>query len=425
MEAHDKQSVALSSIYASALLTVAKLTVGLATDSLRVLSEAAHSALDFGATVIIYFAVRVSDKPADREHPFGHGKIESVSALIETGLLFLTSLWILKGAVERLFFHSVEVKTTWYAVAVILFSIAVDWSRARALRRVAEQTGSQALEADALHFSTDILSSLVVLIGLGFVAIGWPKGDAIAALGVAVFVFHAGYDMGRRTIDVLVDTAPEGVADDVRRVVCTVPGVVRVERVRARAAGNMVPIEVGLRVSRTLPLPRVEAIRHEVANRIRFAIDRAQPLVHVHPVALDSESITDTVRIVAAAHNFLVNGIDVHEVDGLRHVELELDVDDRLSLTEAHDHATTLERAIRRDIGDDVLMTIHIEPRAIRLLKGTPVADAVLRRMKAAVREIAVTVPSVAGVRHIQAHSAPDGIAVLSVQRRYPGTGRP
>ncbi|MFN3076163.1 MAG: cation diffusion facilitator family transporter [Alphaproteobacteria bacterium] len=412
METQGKQEVALSSIYASALLTIAKLAVGLATGSLGILSEAAHSLLDFFATLITYFAVRVSDKPADKDHPFGHGKIESVSALIETGLLFVTSVWIIKEAVERLFFHPVEVKTTWYSVAVILFSIAVDWSRSQALKRVAEQTGSQALEADALHFSTDILSSLVVLAGLFFVSIGWPKGDSIAAIGVALFVFHVGFDMGKRTIDVLVDTAPEGVADDVRRIARTVPGVVRVERVRARAVGNLIYVEVAIRVSRTLPLARVQAIKHEVVNRIRFSIDKAQPLVHARPIALDSESITDTIRIVAANHSISVNNIDVHDVDGARHVEFEIDVDDRMTITEAHDLATQLERAIRADVGADVLVTTHIEPRTVRVVKGSPVDEEMQTRIESMVHDIAVTVPTVIGVHHIQAHSASDGVVL-------------
>ncbi|MEO5373154.1 MAG: cation-efflux pump [Alphaproteobacteria bacterium] len=412
MDAQGKQEVALSSVYASLLLTVAKLVVGLATGSLGVLSEAAHSALDFGATLITYFAVRVSDKPADRDHPYGHGKIESISALIETGLLFITSLWIIKEAVERLMYGGVEVKTTWYAVAVILFSIAVDWSRSQALKRVAEKTGSQALEADALHFSTDILSSLVVLAGLGFVAIGWQKADAIAALGVALFVFHAGYDMGKRTIEVLVDAAPEGVAEQAGQVARSVPGVVRVDRVRARPAGNMVFIEVAIRVSRTLALGQVEAIKQEVANRIRFGVDKAQPLVHARPVALDSESISDAVRVVAASRSLSVHNIDVRDVGSQRHVDLELEVDERLTINEAHDQATALERAIGAELGNDVIVTTHIEPRAVHTVEGSPMDPVAAARIETLVHDLAVTVPSVVGVHRIHAQMGSEGICV-------------
>lgn len=412
MDVHGKQEVALSSVYASLLLTVSKLVVGLATGSLGVLSEAAHSFIDFGATLITYFAVRVSDKPADSDHPYGHGKIESIAALVETALLFITSIWIIKEAGHRLIFGAEEVKTTWYAVAVILFSIAVDWSRSRALMRMAEKTGSQALEADALHFSTDILSSIVVLAGLGFVAVGWQKADAIAALGVALFVFHAGYDMGKRTLEVLLDTAPEGVTDQAAQIARTSPGVVRVDRVRARPAGNMVFIEVAIRVSRTLDLGRVEAIKQEVANRIRLGVEKAQPLINAKPLALDSESITDTVRVVAASRSLSVHNIDVRDVGSQRFVDMELEVDDRLTIVEAHDQATSLERAIAVELGSEINIATHIEPRSIHAIEGNSVDPVALAKIEAMVHDVAVTVPAVVGVHHIRAQLGAAGICV-------------
>ncbi|TAN61941.1 MAG: cation transporter, partial [Magnetospirillum sp.] len=205
MSSDRKQSVALSSVFASAAMTIMKLVVGLMTGSLGVLSEAAHSLLDMGAAILTWFAVRIGDQPADERHPYGHGKVESVSALIETGLLFVTAAWIIKEAIGRLLAEAVVVESTWWSVGVIVISILIDIGRSRALSKVAKETGSQALEADALHFSSDILSSCAVLVGLGLVWLGWPKGDAVAALGVAGFVMLAGWRLGTRTIDVLVD----------------------------------------------------------------------------------------------------------------------------------------------------------------------------------------------------------------------------
>jgi len=190
---NEKKSVALSSVFASLLLTITKFVVGILTGSIGIISEAAHSALDLAAAIMTYFAVKIGDKPADESHPYGHGKVESVSALGETGLLFITSIWIVYEAVHRLFLKNVEIDVTWYAFAVIILSIVVDYSRSRALKKVADKTQSQALEADALHFSSDIWSSAVVLIGLIFVSFGIKGADAIAAMGVAVFVIIAGY----------------------------------------------------------------------------------------------------------------------------------------------------------------------------------------------------------------------------------------
>ncbi len=219
---HKKQQVALSSVLASILLTVMKLVVGLMTGSIGIISEAAHSALDFGAAALTLFAVKMSDKPADSKHHYGHAKVESVSALIETGLLVVTSVWIIYAAVERLISGTIDIEVTWYAVAVMVISIVVDFSRSRALKKVAKETNSQALEADALHFSSDILSSAVVLLGLIFVSIGIAWADAVAGIAVALLVGWAAFSLGKKTIDVLIDAAPEGLAERIEEITMTV-----------------------------------------------------------------------------------------------------------------------------------------------------------------------------------------------------------
>src|SRR5688572_13237269 len=266
----QKEKVALGSIVASAGLTVGKAVVGVMSGSLALLSEAAHSLIDFGATVMTYFAVRVSGKPADEEHHYGHGKIESVTALAETALLFVLSGVVIWEAVQRLAAgagHAVEATAAAFAVMVV--SVVVDFFRARLLYRVAHETASEALEADALHFGSDMWSSIAVLIGLAGVAFGLPWADAAAALIVALFVCLAGWRLGRRTIDTLTDTAPPGIADVVRRIASRAPGVVAVERVRVRPVGDKLFVEIMAAVSRTLPLDQVEALKTQVAGAIR------------------------------------------------------------------------------------------------------------------------------------------------------------
>src|SRR5580704_14732793 len=204
-----KEQVALGSVLASAGLTVAKAVVGVLTGSLAILSEAAHSLIDLGATVMTYFAVRISGKPADREHHYGHGKVESVTALAETAMLFVLSGVVIFEALKRLIrAEHAAVEASLAAFAVIAGSVVVDFFRARLLSRVARQTSSQALEADALHFGSDMWSSLAVLAGLGGVALGYNWADAAAALVVALFVCLAGWRLGKRTIDALTDGAP-------------------------------------------------------------------------------------------------------------------------------------------------------------------------------------------------------------------------
>ena len=207
-------------------------------------------------------------KPADKEHHYGHGKIESVSALGETALLFLLSGIVIWEAVKRLIDHETHaVFATYWAFGVMAASVVIDFYRARALSRVAKETQSQALEADALHFSSDLWASLAVLAGLAGVRFGLWWADSAAALAVALLVCVAGWRLGRRTIDTLTDTAPAGAAEQIAAIAEIVPGVVAVEHVRARGVGAKTFIELTVAVSRTLPLDRVSEIKSAVADR--------------------------------------------------------------------------------------------------------------------------------------------------------------
>src|SRR5580765_2230915 len=214
----EKRAAAGNSVWAAVLITGLKIVVGVTTGSLGILSEAAHSGLDLIAAILTFFSVRVSDKPADADHQFGHGKVENFSAFVETGLLLLTCIWIIYEAGLRIFFRHREIEPSIAAFAVMLFSMLVDWWRSRALGRIATKYDSQALEADALHFSTDIWSAGVVVVGLVLVWVGrtyhislLADADPIAALFVAGVVVSVSWRLARRTIDALLDAAPPGV----------------------------------------------------------------------------------------------------------------------------------------------------------------------------------------------------------------------
>jgi cation diffusion facilitator family transporter len=360
---NEKEQVALTSIAASAALTIAKGLVGFATGSLAILSEAGHSLIDLGATVMTYTAVRVSGKPADAEHHYGHGKVESVSALAETALLFLLSGVVIWEAVKRLTEHEdhAVVANAW-AFGVIAVSIAVEFLRSRALSGTAKVTRSQALEADALHFSSDLWASLAVLIGLGGVRFGLWWADSTAALVVALLVCVAGWRLGRRTIDTLTDTAPEGAAAKVTAIAANVPGVVKVEQVRARAVGDKTFIDLAVTVSRTLPLDRVSALKDDVAAAIRKQIQGAEPTVTTDPVALDTETVLDCVMVIARNRALAVHHVTVHDLKDRLAISLDLEVDGRLSLHDAHALADGLESAIAAELGASVEIDTHIEP---------------------------------------------------------------
>jgi cation diffusion facilitator family transporter len=395
----DKERIALTSIAASAALTIAKGIVGVLTGSLAILSEAAHSLIDLAATVMTYFAVRISGKPADKEHHYGHGKVESVAALAETALLFFLSGLVIWEATRRLLGaegHAVE--ATVAAFGVILASIVVDFFRGRALYKVAAATSSEALEADALHFSSDMWSSIAVLGGLIAVAFGFRWADAAAAIAVALFVCLAGWRLGRRTIETLTDTAPIGAADQVTSIARRIPGIFSVERVRARPAGGVLFIDLIATVSRTLPLERVEALKHLTEAAIRAEIPHAEITATIEPRALDNESVLERVMVIARNRALAVHHVTVHRVAGRLTVSIDLEVDGHLALNTAHDIASKLETAIADELGADLEIDTHIEPLQTDDVAGR---DASPDRVAAVQRELALIADSHGVLRNI------------------------
>jgi cation diffusion facilitator family transporter len=405
-----KQQVALSSMAASAGLTIAKAAVGLATGSLAILSEAGHSLLDLAATVMTYFAVRVSDKPADAEHHYGHGKIESVSALAETALLFLLSGVVIWEALQRLLgaqAHPVE--ATFWSFAVIIGSIAVDFVRARLLYRVAAETGSEALEADALHFGSDMWSSVAVLVGLIAVARGHAWADAAAAIVVAAFICTAGWRLGRRTIDTLTDTAPAGAAERIAALVESIPGVVSIERVRVRQAGGVPFVELTVAVSRTLPLDRVAALKERIARAVHTGFPKAELTINTQPRALDSESVLEQVMVIARNRALAVHHVTVQAIGSQLSVSLDLEVDGRMTLGAAHEIASDLEEAVRSELGPTVEVETHIEPLQPAGQAGLDASPERIAAVHDALNHIAASFAAVSEVHDVRVRQSDGG----------------
>jgi cation diffusion facilitator family transporter len=280
---NEKKNIALTSVLAAIFLTSFKLIVGLLTRSLGILSEALHSALDLVAAVVTYFAVRISDKPADYDHNFGHGKIENISALIETLLLFLTCIWIIYEAINRLVTGNMHIEITPWSYAVVIISIIIDFSRSRALHRVAKKYDSQALEADALHFKTDIWSSAVVLLGLVAASFHYQIADALAALMVAMIVLSVSYRLGKKSFDALVDKAPDGIIEQVAIIVSDIKEVFQFHDIRVREAGNTKFIELNIHVEKSLSVEQAHDIASNVEETIQQKITNSKVLVHFEP----------------------------------------------------------------------------------------------------------------------------------------------
>jgi cation diffusion facilitator family transporter len=366
----EKKRAALLSIGSATLLLCLKTFLVWRTSSLGVLSEALHSGLDLVAAVITFLSVRVSDQPADARHPYGHGKFENFSAFLETGLLVVTALYIIYEAFYRLFFHSVHIQPGFTAILILCAALAIDLTRARALNKVANKHISEALEADALHFSTDVWSTIVVIFGVALVWAGntWDLpwlayADSLAALAVAGVILWLSSQLGRRTLDALLDAAPEGLQNEIIGAIGRMDGVLHVERVRVRRSGNRHFVDATVSVPRSANLERVHALTDAIEQRVSEIVP-ADVVVHTEPRAPDNEDLFETIRAVAQRMGHPIHDISAYQQDDSLFVELHLEVDENLSLGEAHRQATELENAIVAiGNGDHKLdVNIHIEP---------------------------------------------------------------
>jgi len=292
--AEEKNRVALISVFAAIFLTGFKVIIGLLTGSLGILSEALHSFLDLVAAIITYFSVRVSDKPADQHHHYGHGKIENLSALIETLLLLITCVWIIYEAVNRLISGNTHIDINIWSYIVVISSIVVDINRSRMLSRVAKKHNSQALEADAIHFSTDIWSSSVVLFGLVCANFGWFFADSVAALGVSVIVLSVSYRLGKKSIDVLLDKAPQDTIEIVHKALALFPEVRHYHGLKVRTAGADTFIKFNIHLESDMTLTQLHELCDRIEGALSLLIPRSEIFIHAEPhdiKHLQSESI--------------------------------------------------------------------------------------------------------------------------------------
>jgi len=388
-------------VLAALFLTGMKLAVGVVSGSLGILAEAAHSGLDLVAAFVTLLAVHFSDKPADHEHTYGHGKVENFSALVETVLLFATCAWIIYEAANRLFFQAKPINPSPWAFLVMAVSIGVLVVQSRMLSRAARKHHSQALEADALHFSTDIWSSTVVIGGLALVWAGrhilpkasrvLEKSDAVSAVGVAFIVLFVSYKLGKRTIDVLLDRAPEGLLQEFSGAAGRVNGVMNVGKIRLRRSGPRVFVDMIVEVDRNLSIERT----HEIAEAVESEVQRLSPgadvVVHTDPKEDEREDMARRIRGVANRDQMAVHNIWLHGDKGRVIVDLHLEVDDHLSLRQAHELADQIERDLRADMPEIAHINTHIESRGTSLGDGRIVTtreNRLVQRIKAMTDEI-------------------------------------
>jgi cation diffusion facilitator family transporter len=385
----EKTRVAAISVFASGGMAIAKFVVGILIGSLALVSEALHSSVDVVATIITWMVVRVSDLPADDEHHYGHGKFESISALGVIALLYVLAGGILVESYSRLREGAPAPTISAIPFVVLLIDIAINFWRARALHRTARATQSQALAADALHFASDVLGSVAVIIGLALAGLGYWWGDAAAAIAVAIMIAALGLRMARSTVETLLDRAPEGASEKAREAILRVPGVVDVDRLRVRMVGAMHFIDAIVEVPRTYPIDRVEEIKQKAQAAVAGALGEADLTFTAVPVALNNESVRERIMVIARNSGLAVHHVTVHNLGGKLIVGIDLEVDGEMSLTAAHDIAQSLERSIADEFGADVEVDTHIEPLEPELPFGTDASSDRIETIKAALTRFA------------------------------------
>ncbi len=414
----QKRRVARHSMLAAGAMTLLKLAAGLASGSLGVLSDAAHSGLDLAGAALTYFSVQVSDRPADEDHTYGHGKVENLSALSETVLMAVSCAWIVWVAMERIFYRAVEVRYAQWPALVLLASIAVDLWRSRRLRAVALRTGSPALATDAFHFGSDIWATLAVLAGLAAtwtgarLGIGWLRyADPLAALVVSVMILRMTVRLGHEAVDALMDEIPAETRRRLVREVEQVPGVMAVEQARVRRAG------AGYFADLTLALPRRSTFEHTgelvqaATEAVRRALPKADVVIHAVPREERAESVFDRVRAVAARNNVSVHELSVQSHHGRLRVEQHLELDENMKLRAAHEFVTAMEAEILREAPeiDSVLTHIESEPATIEQPEEMVEED---RRIEQAMRGAAGQLPEISDVHEIKVGRAGEHISL-------------
>ena len=369
---HDEKiKVAIISIIASAGLTILKLTIGFSSNSLGILSEAFHSGLDVIAAVMTFYAIRIAMRPRDLRYTYGYAKHESLTSLTEIILLFIVAGWVFYEGIRRIFFESIHPEITIFSIGIMLVSIIVDFWRSRALYHVAKKSKSQALEADALHFKADMLTSAIVLAGLLIMLfLNIPNADAYAAIVVAGMIIYTSLGLGRRTLDVLLDKAPKGVYSQIINSISDLEGVIRTHDIRVRQVGPETFVDLHIEVPRTYTNSKAHDVATSVEEKIRKTIPSCDVLVHVDAIEGKNETIMDRVRLVAAetegirnVHSTYLSSSAEKEESKNKDLHLYLDVqmDSSLDFRKAHDFVDTFEDKVKQKIPEIKNITTHIE----------------------------------------------------------------
>ncbi|HEV2647485.1 MAG TPA: cation diffusion facilitator family transporter [Acidobacteriaceae bacterium] len=414
-----KRSAAIFSVVAASVITLLKILTGVLTGSLGMLSEAVHSSVDLIASAITLFSVQVADRPADDDHNYGHGKVESLTAFVETGIMFASCVWLVAEALHRIVFHHhLALKASFAPFIVLLCSIGVDFSRSRALARVAREHRSDALAADSVHFATDMWASFAVMLGLAATFAGeryhlpWLEyADPLAAIVVAGVILRVSWRLAKQTVDALLDATPttdptsnqpqskDQLRNNLIHDLSAIPGVLSVDRLRTRRSGANYFADVTLGMPRNLTFQRTEQLTLAATEAVQRHLPGADVVVHTVPTASVAESIHDRIRAVAARRNLAIHEINVQQLDTGLHIEQHLEVDETMPLRQAHTLVTALEAEMRHEVPGIVSILTHIESEPATIEQPATIDSD--RDLERRLRKVAATFPEILDIHDV------------------------
>lgn len=411
------ERAALVSLVVTICLVLLKFIVWAATSSLAVLSQALDSVLDLVALSLVFVAIRIANKPADESHHYGHAKAENLAAFAQTLLIGVVVLWVAYEGVLRLGQDSPDIEAPWYALALLVVSIAVDAGRVAYLLRTGRSEGSDALKAGALNIAGDVGTATVALLSLLLIRNEIASADAIGALIVAAIVAVAAWRLGSRSVDVLMDRAPRARVEAITAAASKAPGVLDTRRVRVRGSGDKLFADVTVATGRTSSLERAHDVAEGVEREIALVAPGVDVVVHVEPGS-ESSSLVERVQAAASrapevheVHNVLVHAFDDAGTNRL-HVTLHAKIRHGASLKDAHDVADNIETAIRKELGESVRVDAHIEPLAPTLL-GRDVTDEMPELIRA-VQSAALKEPDIFDCHEVIVTSTAGVLAVVA-----------
>ncbi len=418
--AKEKQAAAFYSILAAVFLITAKTVVGLLTGSLALLTDAVHSLLDMGASIITLFAVRYSDRPADMDHHYGHGKIESLGALAQILFLLTACGGIIYEAMHRLQMRQHVVDLNIWAFLVVLMSISIDYTRVRVLRRAAQKYSSQALAADALHFASDIYVSTVVLFGLAAVKLGFPMADPLAAIIVSLFIIFIAFRLGRRSVDILLDRAPAETETIIRDTIKGFPDILDIAKLRLRSDGRLTFAELALSVDRALTFGRADELGGHLKNELQKRLPRVDVVFTLTPASAESEKTADTVRFVVSSFDLTLHHLIINETSDGIFISMHVEMPGSITLDEAHRRAGEISARLHQSIDHLKKTVIHTEPYH-HPEPNAAVAPLDLGALRKEVKTIVESFPGVDDCHNIILTSLANGLA-LSADMRMDGS---